>query len=296
MLSVVIPAFNEEGAVGPTIAGVRAALAGASVEHEIIVVNDGSADRTAELAKAEGATVISHPVNLGYGRSLRTGIAAAKGDVIAITDADGSYPTDQIPKLAALVQAGGFDMVIGARHGRHLGRLLTRPIFRWLCQWATGTRIPDINSGMRVFKKEIAVRFWDSLGPGYSFTTTITLLALLNMYVVCYVPIEYRARVGSSKVRFLRDSLRAAQILVEAILAHNPIKIFLPLAAATFALGLAALITGAFVPLRGTLYVTAAAMLAAAPILLGLGFAAVAIQRATRGSRSNGPPSPGPRD
>lgn len=293
MLSLVVPAFNEEEAVGSTVAAARNALGGAGIEHEVIVVDDGSTDRTAEIASAQGATVLRHPTNLGYGRSLKDGIAAAQHALVAIVDGDGSYPVEDLPKLVDRVQSGGYDMAVGLRSGPGLGgvslRGTARVVFRILCEWAVGMRIPDINSGMRVFRREMALRFWDTLGPGYSFTTTLTLLALHNQYVVCFVPIEYRRRVGTSKVRLFRDSLRAAQILVEAIATHNPIKIFLPLAGAVGAVGLAALLASLWFPARwaALFSIVALAGLLAAPIVLALGFATVAIQRPPARSRKD---------
>lgn len=231
MLTVVIPALNEENAIKDTIESIRKTLAAANIEHEIIVVNDGSTDKTGDFARECGVTVIDHPERGGYGRSLKDGILKAKYDLIAITDADGTYPNDRLPDLYKLVAVDGFDMAVGARQGpEYRGTFLKMParrVFLWLSRYATGVHIEDINSGLRVFRKEIPLKYWDTISTGFSFTTTITLAALLNGYFVKYTPIEYYKRVGKSHINYWRDSFRSLQIIVENILYYNPLKLFL---------------------------------------------------------------------
>jgi glycosyltransferase involved in cell wall biosynthesis len=228
---VVIPARDEEQAIAQTIDEIRAALDGAGIAHEIIVVDDGSLDRTGEIARAAGVTVLRHPESGGYGKSLKDGILRAQYDLIAITDADGTYPNARLPALVRIVTDEGFDMAVGARTGREYRgtffKMPARRVFLWLSQYATGRKIDDINSGLRVFRKELAVRYMHTIGDKFSFTTTITLAAMLNGYFVKYVPIEYYVRRGSSHVRYWRDSLRSLQIIVENILYYNPLKLFL---------------------------------------------------------------------
>jgi glycosyltransferase involved in cell wall biosynthesis len=243
MLSVIIPARNEEAALKQTIDDVRAALDGAKIAHEIIVVDDGSTDRTGELARAAGVRVLRHPDSGGYGKSLKDGILQAKHDLIAITDGDGTYPTQRLPELVRLVVDGGYDMAVGARTGKeYRGPLLKMParrVFVWLGEYATGTKIPDINSGLRVFRKALVLRYINTIGDKFSFTTTITLAALLNGHFVTYIPIDYYKRVGKSYVRYWRDSLRSLQIIVENILYYNPLKLFLLLVNALLLFALA---------------------------------------------------------
>jgi glycosyltransferase involved in cell wall biosynthesis len=240
MLSVIIPARDEEKAIQDTIRQIREALDSAAIPHEIIVVDDGSTDRTGELAAAEKVSVLRHPISGGYGRSLKDGILSAKYDLIAITDADGTYPNKRLPDLFKLVTQSGYDMAIGARTGpEYRGSFLKMParrVFLWLSEYATGRKIDDINSGLRVFRKDLAVRYMHTIGDKFSFTTTITLAAMLNGYFVCYVPIEYYKRVGRSHIRYWRDSLRSLQIIIENILYYNPLKLFLLLVNALFAL------------------------------------------------------------
>ncbi len=232
MLTLIIPAFNEAEAVGSVVRGGRQALEGAGIVHEIIVVDDGSTDGTGEAAAAAGARVITHPANGGYGRSLKHGIMESQYDLIAICDADGTYPVEALPGMVR--RLGGFDMVVGARVGGvrfdSFVKSGSRVLFRWLCEFTTGTRIPDPNSGLRVFRKAAALRFFDEISHGYSFTTTLTLGMILHGYFVRWEPIEYHARVGESKVRHLRDALRTGQLIIQAILYQNPIKLFLLLA------------------------------------------------------------------
>jgi glycosyltransferase involved in cell wall biosynthesis len=229
VLSVVVPAFNEEEGIGQTLDDLQAALHGAGIAAEIIVVDDGSTDATAAIAAARGALVVRHPINVGYGRSLKDGILRARYELIAITDADGSYPVQELPRLLAIGE--GFDMVVGARTGTayrgSFVRFPARKLFQWLVEWSVGQRIPDVNSGLRVMRKDVVLRFFDTLSNGFSFTTTLTMAMLLNAHFVTFVPIPYYARKGRSKIRVVRDTLRTGQIVIEAILYYNPIKIFL---------------------------------------------------------------------
>jgi polyisoprenyl-phosphate glycosyltransferase len=264
MLSVVIPALDEELAIGKVVAEIRDALDAASIPHEIIVVDDGSSDATGRLARAAGATVLRHPAPGGYGRALKDGIFAAHHDIVAIIDADGTYPAASLPLLHALVAEHGFDMAVGARTGSHYRgtffKMPARRVFLWLSEYATGVRIPDINSGLRVFRRELALRYIHTISNGFSFTTTITLAALLNGFFVTYLPIDYLPRIGRSHVRHYRDSLRGLQIIVENILYYNPLKLFLLLCQMLGVLACAGALLFAFGP--GRLEVLGAVMTA----------------------------------
>jgi glycosyltransferase involved in cell wall biosynthesis len=255
MISVVVPAYNEQDAIAPTIEAIRAMLDGAGWrDGEIVVVDDGSTDATAARAEAAGAIVIRHPANAGYGRSLKDGIKAAKHDLIAITDADGTYPIDRIPGLVAKIRAG-FDMAVGARQGeayresalKHPLRLL----LKFLVEFTAGQSVPDPNSGLRVFRRRDIVAHFPALSQGFSFTTSATLAYMSTGKFVVYEPIPYAKRVGTSKVRLLRDSLRTLQFIVQAILFHNPLKLFLCLSltalAAASVFALAATLFGGWV-------------------------------------------------
>ena len=243
MISVIVPVYNEEAAVVGALKNIERALEGFSKKYEIIVINDGSSDRSRELinsVKMNNLKVIDHPENMGYGKSLFEGILLAQYDCIAIIDGDGSYPTEKIKDLYSHYPK--YDMIVGARQGKEYKRgILKRParmLFEHLAQYATGRKIPDVNSGLRIFKKSLVMKFQDSLCTGFSFTTTLTLLFFLNFYYVKYVPIEYLKRGGKSKVRHFKDTLRAAQIIVQAILYYNPIKLFLLIASINSVMGI----------------------------------------------------------
>ncbi len=241
MISIIIPAYNEEPVIGRTIGEIRAALTASALPvFEIIVVDDGSSDGTAAIAEAEGTRVLRHPHNVGYGRSLKDGIAAASYDVIAIIDADGTYPANEIPRLVSLLDKG-FDMVVGARTGAHYrGSAMKGPLralLTFLVEFTVGRRVPDVNSGLRVFRRAAVVTYFPQLCETFSFTTSVTLAYMLTGRFVEHVPIEYRARVGTTKVRMLRDSLRTLQYIVQGIVYYNPVKMFLLIAAAAIAVG-----------------------------------------------------------
>lgn len=231
MISVIVPAFNEAEAIEDTIAELRAMFESAGfADAEIVVVDDGSTDGTADLAEKTGVKVVRHPKNAGYGRSLKDGIHAAKHDIIAITDADGTYPNHMIPELLAPM-ARGFHMVVGARTGEaYRESALKQPlraILRWLVEFTAGQSIPDPNSGLRVFRKSDIVGFFPHLSNAFSFTSSSTLGYMMTGLFVHYVPIPYAKRVGKSKVKLFRDSLRTLQYILQAILYYNPLKLFL---------------------------------------------------------------------
>jgi glycosyltransferase involved in cell wall biosynthesis len=280
MLSVVIPALNEEAAIADTVRRIRASLEDEGVVHEIMVVNDGSTDETANIARSCGAVVIDHPAPGGYGLALKSGILSSKYDLIAITDADGTYPCERLVDLYRLVAGDGFDMAIGARTGKeYRGTFMKMParrVFLWLSEYATGRKIDDINSGLRVFRKDIVLRYMATISDGFSFTTTITLAAMLNGYFVKYIPIAYHKRVGKSHVRYLRDTLRSLQIIIENILYYNPLKLFLLMASTLVGLALVA-VAGAVLARAYAMWATGLVVLAALSIVGAIGVGAVGL-------------------
>ena len=237
-VSAVIPAFNERRSVAAVAEGVREALSGRVKDFEVIVVDDGSTDETADAARSVKAVLVSHPVNRGYGQALQTGIGAARFDWVLTIDADGSYPPGEIHKL--LEFAPTFDLVIGTRTGVHFWGSPHRALLRWIylriAGFIIGERVPDANSGLRLVRKSLASQ---EEGPvecrGYSHSTTMTLSFLSAGRLVKFTPVEYRAREGRSKVRPLRDILRTLQIMAQVLIAYNPLKLFAALAAAFLA-------------------------------------------------------------
>lgn len=249
-VSIVVPAYNEAGGLGK----VLDYLCGLEMENdvEIIVVDDGSQDQTSEIARQFSTVkLIQHPQNRGYGASLKTGIRHAKGDLICITDADGTYPNERIPALVHQMHDGGYDMIIGARIGESVAIPLIRRPAKWvitrLASYVAGINIPDINSGLRVFPKETVLNFFDILPDGFSFTTTITLGMLAYGYNVEYVPIDYHQRVGHSKIKPIQDTLNFIQLISRIALYFSPLKVFVPLSGALVVLGLALALVSKFI-------------------------------------------------
>ena len=228
-VSVVIPAFNEELAVGAVVKELREILRQHELRFEIIIVDDGSTDRTVEMAVIAGARVLRHRSNRGYGAALKTGISAAIYDVIAITDADGTYPAHYIPEL--LEQLHTSDMAVGARIGRNVHIPWVRRPAKWvlkkLANYVTGANIPDLNSGLRVFRRDIAMQYFSILPDFFSFTTTITLAMLSDKYAVSYLPIDYHPRKGRSKI-VPWDAGSFAILILRTAMLFRPLRVFLP--------------------------------------------------------------------
>ncbi len=244
-VTILIPAYNEEQGIGGVIERVARLDFGAPLE--ILVVDDGSTDGTRAALSALAARfarlrVIAQPRNMGYGASLKRGFAEARHDVVVITDADGTYPEDRIADLVACIDAGA-DMAVGERTGANVHiPLMRRPakaFLRALASYLAGTPIPDLNSGMRAFRRELVLQYRPILPQGFSFTTTITLAALTNGQRVDYVSIDYAHRAGSSKIRPIRDTLGFATLIVRTVMYFNPLKVFYPVAG-VLALGLVA--------------------------------------------------------
>lgn len=229
-----MPAYNEEAGIAYALNRLLAVMETLDRPWEIIVVDDGSKDRTPDIL-ADFARVrhIRHPINIGYGNALKTGIRNATHDIIGICDADGTYPVEELPRLLEVMEQG-FDMVTGARDNlaehdrwfkRHMRRLYIKAV-----SLLTGDRIPDPNSGLRVFTKALAMEFIQFLCGGFSFTTSLTILAAEKPCFMTYVPIRYEDRKGKSKVRHFRDSLRTLQLIVQGVTYYNPIKFFIIMA------------------------------------------------------------------
>jgi glycosyltransferase involved in cell wall biosynthesis len=282
MISVVIPAFNEQDEIGRTIARLREVLSGGGVGvYEVVVVDDGSHDETAARAEAAGARVLRHPHNVGYGRSLKDGIRAARYDTIVINDADGTYPIDAIPNLLARYSEG-YDMVVGARSGKHyresLVKMPLRRLLRFIVEFTAGRSIPDINSGLRVFRRSTAQEYFDHLCDTFSFTTSMTLAYMMTGKFVAYVPIEYNKRVGTSKVRLLRDSMKTLQYIVEAAIYYDPLKMFVLMASIVFASSLVSFTLALIAKLNVFFYVGVGGIISSV-IVFSLGLLAVLLRQ-----------------
>ncbi len=266
MITVVLPAHDEERSVAETVGEIRGVLEGAGMDgFEVLVVDDGSTDATAELAHGAGARVLRHPANAGYGRSLKDGLLAAAHDTVVICDADGTYSAESIPELVAEFEKG-FDMVVGARSGYRdsIFKAPLRKLLRWLVEYTAGCKVPDVNSGLRVFSRATVAPYFKTLCDTFSFTTSLTLAYLMTGRFVAYRPVPYRARKGETKVRLLRDSLRTLQYIVQAIVYYNPLKIFI-------------LFSGACVAFAGLGFMASALLGLRVGFLLGVGGLLVAL-------------------
>ncbi len=238
-VSIVIPVYNEIGALEKTVHDVVRIMDQTDVVYEVILVNDGSTDGSREVM--EGINLprvkkVSHEVNRGYGAALKTGLKNAQYDLMAITDADGTYPNERLPELIAALGDG--DMVVGARTGDNVHIPTARKPAKWalneLANRLSGTKIPDLNSGLRVMRKETVKRFLYILPNSFSFTTTITLAMLSDGRGVRYIPVDYFHRSGSSKISPIKDTVRFTQLVVRTVMYFNPLRVFIPLSLALF--------------------------------------------------------------
>jgi len=282
MFSIIIPAYNEEQVIVNTMQTCQDVLQKiGNNKSEIIIIDDGSNDRTNEFAHNAGCRVIVHPHNIGYGRSLKDGISAARNDTIIITDADGTYPVERIPDLLNEYKKG-FNMVVGARQGKHYDESFFKKLFRimlkWMVEFTAGRQIDDINSGFRIFSKKEVQPYFLHLCDTFSFTTSLTLAYMLTGKFVKYTPIAYHKRIGKTKVRIFRDSLRTMQYIVEAIMFYNPIKIFLIFAFMFLLLTFGAFMAGILYSTK-MLYAAGIFFLGMAVIIFGFGLLSVQLRK-----------------
>lgn len=240
-VSVVLPVYNERGHLRAEIDRIRAALSASPYSFEIIVVDDGSDDGSeVDLASVEGIRLIRHSRNRGSGAARRTGTTAARGRVVVWTDVDMTYPNDEIPRLVK--ELDGVDHVVGARRTEEGTMRVFRVPAKWfirkLASYLTETDIKDLNSGMRAFRRDVAMQYVHHLPAGFSCVTTLTMSFLSNGYSVKYVPIDYFPRAGRSKFHWWRDTKRYLLQVVRMTLSYNPLKVFLPLGSLLLVLGL----------------------------------------------------------
>lgn len=282
MISVVVPALNEQDAIAETVRTIAKVLTAANiVPFEIIVVDDGSSDQTGAIAKSEGAIVIRHPHNAGYGRSLKDGIRAATFETIAITDADGTYPINMLPALYARHQEG-FDMTVGARSGKQYRESLLKMPLRWvlrkLVEFTAARAVPDINSGLRIFNRTAVMRHFDRLCDTFSFTTSMTLAYMMTGRFVAYEPIEYHKRVGKTKVKLFRDAIKTFQYILEAAIYFNPLRIFLLMSCLVVLFGTINLLIAFFVKLN-VFYFIGIGSIMLSVLVLSMGLLAVLLRQ-----------------
>ena len=233
-VSIIVPAYNEEQAIAAVLDRIREAMDASPYPYETLVVDDGSRDRTADIVRARPwARLVQHRRNLGAGAALSTGLAEARADILAITDSDGTYPVEDIPRLVDHLLTHDHAMVVGARQ-REAGtmRWLRTPakwFIRQLACYLTQTRIPDLNSGLRVFRREPAQALRGIYPPTHSWVSTITIGFLSNQESVAWLPIEYYPRKGRSHFHPIRDTYNYLSLVVRTVMYFNPLRIFLPL-------------------------------------------------------------------
>jgi glycosyltransferase involved in cell wall biosynthesis len=232
-LTVLIPVFNEENVIGETIESIRQHLVELTSAYEIICINDGSTDSTAAiLDKTEDITVIHHNKNRGYGASLKNGLRAAQFSNILIIDADGTYPVSFLPEMLKIYRKNNLDMIIGSRTGANTTYPFVKKVpkffIRKYANYITGKNTGDFNSGFRIFKKDVAMRFFDLYPDGFSFTTTITVSMLCKGYYVEYLPVDYFKRVGKSKIAPFTDTINFFRLLTRLAIFFRPMKLFMP--------------------------------------------------------------------
>lgn len=234
-LSIIVPVYNEENALDKTLK-IFKMLRENKQDLEFIFIDDGSTDNSLDILKkyvGNGIKLLIHDRNKGYGASIKAGINVASYDYIAITDADGSYPNEIILDLFELFIHENADMLIGERSGEFVEMTFLRKIPKYfltkLAEFLTDCKIPDLNSGLRVIRKDLVLKFMRYLPDRFSFTSTLTLLFLSNNYKILYFPINYYKRTGKSKIKPVKDTLNFFQLIIRTVMFFNPLKVFLPL-------------------------------------------------------------------
>jgi glycosyltransferase involved in cell wall biosynthesis len=237
-LSVILPAYNEAEIIGEVVEQISHILQEAGISHEIIVIDDGSNDQTAERAAAAGARVCQHPYNIGNGAAIKTGIRNARGKVLVMLDADGQHQPEDIPRIVEKI--GPYDMVVGARTRQSdtaFHRDLANRIYNGLASYVCNRKIEDLTSGFRAIRTSIAQGFVYLLPNQFSYPTTITLATVRSGRPLTYVPIVTKKRVGKSKIHLLQDGTRFLLIILRIATFYAPLKVFIPVSLAMFLTG-----------------------------------------------------------
>ena len=248
-VTIIVPAFNEEQAIGGVLDDLVAVMEASKASYELIVVDDGCTDNTRSICEARPQVeVIAHARNRGNGAARTTGVKAAKGRYVVMIDADATYPTDVIPQMVRDLEH--CDMVIGARK-REMGtmkvlRSAAKEFIRWLASYMTQTHIPDLNSGLRAMKRDLVMQFLPILPTTHSWVSTITMAFLSSGYSVEWLPIEYYKRIGRSTFHPIGDTYNYLSLVVRTIMYFNPLRIFLPVTLGLLAVGIVKMIYDIF--------------------------------------------------
>ena len=266
-VSVVIPAMNESAAIGRLVRE----LAGAAAWHEILVVDDGSTDNTAAEAAAAGAQVVRHPYNKGNGAAVKSGIRRATGEFVLIIDGDGQHRPSDALRLTARLDPS--DLVVGARSAQTQSgttRRLGNAVLNWLAAFLTERPIPDLTSGFRAARRDCLLEFLSLMPNGFSTPTTTTLCFIKAGYNVAFEPVEARPREGTSKIRLSSDGPKFLLIMLRIITIFSPLRIFVPIAALSFALGAGYAVFTVFTEMHVTNSSVLLVVLAVIILLVGL--------------------------
>jgi glycosyltransferase involved in cell wall biosynthesis len=238
-LTIIIPAYNEESVIGEVIKELHSVLkTNFKDKYEILVVDDGSDDNTGVVAAEAGARVITHPINIGNGAAIKSGIRASKGNILIMMDGDGQHPPNLVPSL--IENIGLYDMVVGARtkeSDSDIHRNWANKIYNWLASYVSGRKIEDLTCGFRAIKSDLARSFIYLLPNTFSYDITITLAALRSGRSLLYVPFKAERRIGKSKIKLIRDGLRFLLIILKISTYYSPLKVYIPLSILMFLSG-----------------------------------------------------------
>jgi glycosyltransferase involved in cell wall biosynthesis len=235
-ITIIIPAYNEAEVIGSVVDGIRSAAG--DDDWEILVVDDGSSDKTSQRASRSGVRVVKHPYNKGNGAAVKTGLREATGEIICLMDADGQHDPQEIPKLLTGLQT--YDLVIGTRTGRQSGgvlRWLGNFFYNRLASYLTNHQIYDLTSGFRAAWRDKMLEFLPLFPNGFSYPVTSTMAFIKAGYNVGFIPVTVSKRVGQSKIRVLRDGVKFVLIAMRIIMLFSPMRIFLPISTLLFAGG-----------------------------------------------------------
>jgi polyisoprenyl-phosphate glycosyltransferase len=248
-VSIILPCYNEQEHVTTEVARICAAMDASGYSYELIAYDDASSDGTLTrlheaAARFPHLQIVHFDRNGGSGTVRRIGTQQARGEIVVWTDADMTYPNERIPELVQMLEKDpALDQVVGARtteEGTHkILRVPAKWFIRKLAEQLTNTKIPDLNSGLRAFRRQVALPYMRLLPPGFSCVTTITLAFLSNQHEVRYVPIEYAKRSGTSKFRFVADAYRYILQVLRMVMYFNPLKVLMPVALVLLGLGFA---------------------------------------------------------
>jgi len=234
-LSIVMPCLNEAENIDNLLPKIKQH----QPDAEILVVDDGSTDRSVEICNEHGVKVVSHPASLGNGAAIKTGARNASGDIIVFMDADGQHKPEDISRLLKKLDEG-YDMVVGARDSQShasIKRLFGNNLLNKLASFMTGQDIKDLTSGFRAVKREYFKKFLYLLPNGFSYPTTSTMAFFRSAHPVAYVPIEANKREGESKISFIKDGIRFFVIVLKIGALFSPMRLFLPISFIFFLMG-----------------------------------------------------------